>query len=178
MQRDPMEMIIDLEWDLVDGYEQLNRLARLRRDGSPFDLLVRQSRGHAESLAAARAAHPEPRLDAAAVGTLQQRLKESVFHSVVGETDVARAHEMLADAEHTVGRLYETIAAHCRRMAAHHAALAERIAAIAEDEFGHEKVLRREAARLRAGIAAPGAAPPVSPPPAAPAPAPPGPAAG
>lgn len=149
MERDILTMIVDLEHDLAASYEQLNRLVRIRQENRPFDLLVLQSKGHAEAIETERDRNVKPRLDETAITTLHQRLKESVFREVIAEPDIARAHDRLADAERTLGRLYESIGTHCARMRDYYAALGSKIEAIAGEEYAHEALLRREARRLR-----------------------------
>lgn len=136
------ELVVALETDLADFYLEMGQIERLKPFADIFSFMTDHSQNHARQIDRAAAAIDLPELDIAPIETLHRRIKESLQEQVRQEEDGEKVMAELALAEEIVGKLYQSIAKHYRKLATAYTAVADQFETLSKEEFGHRDYIK------------------------------------
>jgi len=138
------DFITTLETDIAGFYRRLKAVSRLVHSGPLFDFMATHSEGHAREVAGLAARHVRPELDQAFLREVHGHIKHSLEAEIRNAPDLGEVIEKLAKTEELVGKMYLMIGAHYRSLAAHATAMADDMQRIADEEFQHRDMVRRD----------------------------------
>ena len=138
------DFIATLESDIAGFYRTLKSVSRLARSAELFDFMTRHSEGHAREIMALSARHARPELDQAFLREVHEQIKRSLLAEIRNAPDPGEAIEKIARTEELVGKMYLMIGAHYRKLAEHSLAIADDMQRIADEEFEHRDMVRRD----------------------------------
>jgi len=139
--RQVFELVVSLEKDLADFYQEIGQVERLRPFADIFSFMTDHSASHAAQIEKMAAATEWPVLNTAPIQELHERLKSSLFDQIRDEQDGTVVMRRLAQTEEVIGQIYQSIAAHFRRLSAANGAIADQFEKLAEEEFGHRDTI-------------------------------------
>ncbi len=131
------QLIVDLENDLADFYEEIGQGERLKSFADIFSFMADHSQRHARRIATMAAAADLPALNIEPVKALHQRLKTSLHAQILEDDDEDRALGRLAHTEEVVGQLYQSMADHYRKLAGAYADIADQLEELSREEYSH-----------------------------------------
>ncbi len=135
--RELFQLIVDLENDLADFYQEIGQVERLKPFADIFSFMADHSQRHARRIQNMAEVVDPPGLNAEPVKELHQRLKTSLHAKILEENDEDRALGQLARTEEVVGQLYHSMAAHYRRLAGAYADVADQLEELSREEYSH-----------------------------------------
>ncbi len=142
--RELFRLIIDLETDLADFYQELGQAEQLKAFADIFTFMADHSQGHARRIEALARDIDLPVLNVAPVKELHRRLKASLQAQIQNEKDEDRALRQLAHTEEVVGQLYQSMADHYRRTAGAYEELADQLEELSKEEYSHRDYILGE----------------------------------
>ncbi len=135
--REFFRLIVELENDLADFYQEIGQIERLKPFADIFSFMADHSQRHARRIEAMAAAVNLPVLNPEPVKELHNRLKTSLHAKILGEKNQDRALRQLAHTEEVVGQLYHSMADHYRRLADAYADMAGQLEELSREEYSH-----------------------------------------
>jgi hypothetical protein len=135
--REVFALVLALEKDIADFYEELGRTEGLKPFADIFSYMSDHSQQHARQVEKAATAAVLPELDPSPIETLHRRIEESLRSQVPAESDAGQVMAQLARAEEVVGQLYASIAEHFRKRAAALEAIAGQFEQLSREEMAH-----------------------------------------
>ena len=138
-----------LETDIADFYRRLKSVSRLVHSDKLFDFMASHSSGHSQEILGLVSRHARPELDQAFLREVHEQIKVSLMAEIRNAPDLSEAVEKIARTEELVGKMYQMIAAHYRRLAEHCTGVAAELERIAGEEFQHRDMVLKEKERYR-----------------------------
>lgn len=135
--RQLFEKVVALETDLADFYLEIGQIEHLKPLADIFSFMTDHSQEHARQIDRVAAAIDMPELDTDPINELHQRLKSSLLEQIRDEKDKDTIIRKLAQTEDVIGQLYQSIAAHYRKLATAYTAVADQVETLSKEEFGH-----------------------------------------
>ena len=135
--RELFRLIVDLENDLADFYQEIGQTEHLKAFADIFSFMADHSQRHARRIEGMAASFNLPALNIEPVKELHRRLKSSLQAQIQKEKDEDRAMRQLAHTEEVVGQLYQSMADHYRKLAGAHADLADQLEELSREEYSH-----------------------------------------
>ena len=136
-----------LESDIADFYRRLKSVSRLVRSDRLFDFMANHSSGHSQEIMGLAERHARPELDQAFIREVHEKIKVSLMAEIRNAPDLGEAVEKIARTEELVGKMYQMVAAHYRRLAEHCLGVAGDLDRIASEEFQHRDMVLKERER-------------------------------
>jgi rubrerythrin len=131
------KLIVDLENDLADFYQDLGQVDRLKAFADVFSFLADHSQRHARRIEKTARSAEMPILNTDPIRELHQRLKASLREQVRNEKDEGKVMRQLARTEEVIGQLYHSMSENYRKQAAACTAIADQLEEISREEYGH-----------------------------------------
>jgi len=147
MEMNIFDFIAQLEKDLADHYIRLKSTARFKESHSVFDFMNAHSLGHAEVAENMRNNHIKPQTDNSFYLQVNKQIQDSMTREIAEVKRPSDAFDVLARAEELLGKMYIILSNHYKEMAEYYQAISEDISKIANDEFNHRDILKKEKAR-------------------------------
>ncbi|PKL40622.1 MAG: hypothetical protein CVV44_03200 [Spirochaetae bacterium HGW-Spirochaetae-1] len=144
MEMNVFDFIAQLEKDLADHYIRLKSTARFRESHSVFDFMNSHSRGHAETVETMREKHAKPHLDNSFYLHVSKQIQDSLTREIAEAKRASEAFDVLARAEELVGKMYIILSNHYKELGDFYHSISEDISQLAEEEFNHRDILKKE----------------------------------
>lgn len=135
--RDLFELIVELESDLSDFYQEIGQVHRLNEFADIFSFMADHSQRHARRIDKAALSADLPALNAGPIKELHQRLKSSLLEQIRNEKDTDTVMRKLAHTEEVIGQLYQSMADHYRKLTDAYTAIADQLEELSREEYGH-----------------------------------------
>ena len=103
--RELFKLIVDLENDLADFYQEIGQIDRLKAFADIFSFMADHSQRHARRIESIAQVIRIPTLNTEPIESLHQRLKSSLFEQIRDEKDEKTVMRKLAHTEEVVGQL-------------------------------------------------------------------------
>jgi hypothetical protein len=142
--RQVFELVVSLENDLADFYQEIGQVERLKPFADIFSFMTDHSASHADRIEKMASATEWPVLNTAPIKELHERLKSSLGEQIRQEEDNAAVMQLLARTEDVIGQLYQSVAEHYQRLSDAYAAVAAQFGKLSSEEFGHRDYILEE----------------------------------
>ncbi|MGD9330822.1 MAG: ferritin family protein [Desulfobacterales bacterium] len=139
-----LNLVVSLERDLADFYQEIGRKERLKPFADIFSFMTDHSANHAVRIEERAAAIELPTLNTWPMKELHQRLKTSLREQIEAEEDPQSVLRKLAQTEEIVGQLYQSLADHYRHLAKTYTDIADQFETLSREEFHHRDVILEE----------------------------------
>ena len=132
-----LELVVLMERDLADFYQDVGRIDRLTPFADIFSFMTDHSATHAAQIEKTANTLTWPALDTEPIKALHRRIKSSLREQILDETEETAVLKKLARTEEIIGQLYQSIAEHYRKLSESCTAVAEQFEKLSQEEYGH-----------------------------------------
>lgn len=148
MTNEYMNFIVFLEKTLATYYQKIKNLPRLEGARNVLEFMEVHSYEHAEIIEEAGRKLVKPAVRDNMIADFQNNLLNTVFKKISDEKDIFNVLQILADAEESLGKLYQSISGLMVKIADHYRDVASEIEKIARQEYDHRDLLLKDRDRL------------------------------
>jgi hypothetical protein len=141
MEKEMLDLFIQIEDDYAELYYKLGKISRLREAEEAFKYLTEESFLHSRSIMGSKTKFSKPLFNNALIMEIAGKIRDALFLSISKETDFNKAIDELANTEENLGKIYKSIAAYLVNLGNYYHNLASTVEQIGGDEYQHRDKL-------------------------------------
>jgi rubrerythrin len=145
MEKEVLDLIIQVEEDLAAFYNKVKGISRLDSAKGVFQYMVEESFKHARSIESLKNKFEKPGIQTTLVLDITHKIREKLFTNIIQEKNYNKAIDQMAQTEENIGKLYANIAAFYLKLSSYYQKVSESINHISEEEMEHrDKLLQKK----------------------------------
>jgi truncated hemoglobin YjbI len=148
MSDEILNYIIFLENTVASFYQRIKEVDELRPLNSVLEFMETHSSEHAEFIKETIVKYAKPHLDDRLIIDYQNEINRKVLNKIIDEDDRGEVLQILANAEESIGKLYDKITDHLTKTSEYYKSLSEAVKKIACEEYDHRDILLRNREKL------------------------------
>jgi hypothetical protein len=148
MSDEIMNYIVFLENTVASFYERIKGFDELSLLFPVLEFMETHSSGHADFIKETIDKYSRPYMDDRLIVDYQNEITRKVLKKIEQENDKTEVLQILANAEESIGKLYNNIADHLTKTSEYYKNLSDAVKKIADEEFDHRDILLRDRTKL------------------------------